>query len=37
VAADERQLRIVSGEREFEVPDDAIVRGNLIDEGLEQR
>jgi ribosome maturation factor RimP len=37
VAADERQLRIATGEREFEVPYDAIVRGNLIDEGLEQR
>jgi ribosome maturation factor RimP len=37
VAAEEQQLRIATEEREFEVPYDAIVRGNLIDEGLEQR
>lgn len=33
VAAGERTLELRSGERTYEIPYDAIVRGNLIDEG----
>jgi ribosome maturation factor RimP len=33
VAADERSLRIQSGEEALDIPYEAIVRGNLIDEG----
>ena len=33
VAADERSFRIGSGDEELEIPYEAIVRGNLIDEG----
>ena len=33
VAASERSLRIADGDRELDIPYDAIVRGNLIDEG----
>lgn len=33
VAADERSFRIDSGDEALDIPYDAIVRGNLIDEG----
>lgn len=33
VAADERSFRIGSGDEALDIPYDAIVRGNLIDEG----
>jgi ribosome maturation factor RimP len=33
VAASERSLRIADGELELDIPYEAIVRGNLIDEG----
>ena len=33
VAASERSLRIADGEAELDIPYEAIVRGNLIDEG----
>ena len=34
VAASERSLRIADGDAELDIPYDAIVRGNLIDEGV---
>ena len=33
VAASERSIRIADGDAELDIPYDAIVRGNLIDEG----
>lgn len=33
LAADERELTVRAGDRDFDIPYDAIVRGNLIDEG----
>jgi ribosome maturation factor RimP len=33
VAADERGVRLLAGEGELDIPYDALVRGNLIDEG----
>lgn len=33
VSADERKVRLTTGTSTYEIPYDAIVRGNLIDEG----
>ena len=34
VAASDRSLRLADGEKELDIPYEAIVRGNLIDEGM---